>query len=270
MITRRVFLKSSLGVLASIYLASKTVNQVLESATFHPRIQSVPVSTIVTVESKALLNEVTSTNAVTISGLEDGLSGFDFILNSSKGLSITNIVTPAYGIVTVDVLTPNSTQIRAVDLSRLIEGTPSEPFELFTFDLTAVDVGGTQTVTILPVRLDDDSGFPLIPLATFLNGSYDVNSPLTDYKFSNITHPNGNTTALVRFYEGDIKPKDEENLDDLGGRLISITRYRRITLLREMDFEVVGRVSDDDIRNIMNAELVEDLIREPIEEQKGP
>ena len=265
-INRRTFLKGAMGTLAGITYVASTRWGDTYAANMLPKLPSVPVSTVITIDSVPFLNKGTVTIPVIIAGLEDGLSGFDFILVSSKELSISNIVIPAYGIVTVDALDSTSTQIRVADLARLIEGTPDSPFELFTFDLTALDVG-THTVIISPIRLDDDSGFALIPLATFVDGIYEVTSPLTDYKFSNIVHlPNGDTQSLVRFSEGDITIEKEDLRDGFG--LVDVERYRRTGLLREPTMTWTGRLSKDEIRTLVNVELAKDPTRIPIDEQK--
>lgn len=127
----------------------------------------------VTIDSSVLLLGETVQVAVTITGLEKGLSGFDLTLAIDPGVTVSNIIFPQYGLTALPPEnTATSVRLRAVDLNRLIEGV-SGPFELFTFDLVGHTVGN-WSISILPTALDDDDGSDLLPLTTFVNGAYRV------------------------------------------------------------------------------------------------
>ena len=96
---------------------------------------------------------------------------------------------------------------------------------------------------------------------------------LTDYKFSYIKRlDDGTTEAKVRFFEGNITTELELDMDlDVvdSGALVPVTRYRRSPIrLREETFRWRERLSDDDVRDLMDVELAEDTTRTPIDEQK--
>lgn len=84
----------------------------------------------------------------------------------------------------------------------------------------------------------------------------------TDFKF-NFVKRDGLTTKLkVSFYEGNIE------LDDGGLHNISRMRYRRISKLKTVDFEFAGDKSGNELKAELEKELVKDLNRTPINEQK--
>ena len=81
---------------------------------------------------------------------------------------------------------------------------------------------------------------------------------LIDYKISRID----NGIALVRFYEGDVTTEDEE---DGNGGIISVTRYRRSSLIRETTYTL----SRMELRKRLNGILTRDRNRPPISEQRA-
>lgn len=141
---------------------------------------SVPVSpltlatTEITLDTRRFPVGSTTRVSMTITGLTDGLAGFDVTLEATGGLEASNIQMPAYGLTTVTE-DAGQVRIRAGDLTSVVEGAPG-PFELFSFALTGTD-RGIHTIDLVPgatLRLDDDSGASLLPQATFIPGEYEV------------------------------------------------------------------------------------------------
>lgn len=109
----------------------------------------------------------------------------------------------------------------------------------------------------------------------------------TDYKFSRITRKNdGAMEAKIRFYEGEISTRDEEDDD---GKLILVTRYRRSAIVKRPLTHFVSLIgvssrlaedgnaiiltinrnlTDDQLRAMLNDILAKDTTRAAIDEQK--
>lgn len=87
---------------------------------------------------------------------------------------------------------------------------------------------------------------------------------LTDYKFKLISRDGNTTKCRVAFSEGGITTENEPFSK---GGSYSVTRYRRSKLLRTVDFEFQGNLSDGQLRLEMNKELGKDPLRIPIDVQ---
>ena len=80
----------------------------------------------------------------------------------------------------------------------------------------------------------------------------------TDYKFKSITRDGKITKVRVAFFEG------AKELDKKG-----VLRYQRSKKLREEEFSYSGDKMDNELRIELNNELVKDLTRTVIDEQKN-
>lgn len=111
----------------------------------------------------------------------------------------------------------------------------------------------------------------------------------TDYKFWFITRDDDGYIVKcgIRFYEGEITTKDENDID---GNPVPVTRYRRSKLLTKTDLSYLndsfvkdgkgqdaklytpaefGEIkTDDELRTFLNNELAKDSTRTSIDEQK--
>lgn len=84
----------------------------------------------------------------------------------------------------------------------------------------------------------------------------------TDFKIHRLTqHANGEQTAVIRFYEGDITTEYETPVH---GRSIAVTRYRRTRMIGE---ETYGIPAKTDLHKILKGVLKKDKTRSPIPEQ---
>lgn len=77
---------------------------------------------------------------------------------------------------------------------------------------------------------------------------------LVDYKIVSATEKNGQVTAKIRFYAGDITT---EEVSDGIGRTRMVTCYRRTSLLKEATITVIGDITD--LRKKCNELLTTDI-----------
>jgi hypothetical protein len=88
---------------------------------------------------------------------------------------------------------------------------------------------------------------------------------LTDYKIKRVTrYYSGAVEVVYQVHEGDIATEDE---DDGGGRMVSVTRYRRSSLVGGTQTAQWPNITDGEIRRRLNQRLGKDARRTPIPEQ---
>ena len=101
--------------------------------------------------------------ALTLSGVSDGLSGFDVVVTVEDGAlaEILEADFPSFGLSETRRLASNQLRLRAVDLAN-IAGAETDPVKLVTLDILGKEPGSSQ-VTVTVNSIDDDGGAAIRP-----------------------------------------------------------------------------------------------------------
>ncbi len=120
-------------------------------------------SSTIGVQSARVVLGQTAALPVVLSDAPNGLAGMDIVVTMSNP-SVASIVAgelPAFGLTSVEIISPSEVRFRAVDVAGIVE---AGAFDAALATLTVqADKNGSTDVLINILRLDDEGGSPIGP-----------------------------------------------------------------------------------------------------------